>query len=306
MKTSDIGYVFDIKRFATHDGAGIRTTIFLKGCPLHCVWCQNPEGLKIKPQVLYMKNKCMHCGICANLSRQKGVQQNMGNIILRREEEEDWETIVEECPTKAMCFDAKTYSVEEIMQEAIKDIVFFRYGGGITLSGGEPLLQHEFALHILKECKKQGIHTTIETSAYVDTSVLEEVYPYIDHFYVDLKVFDNGLHKAYTGVGNDKIKKNITYLLESDKRDEVIIRTPMIPKMSARIENVAQIAEFLTSIYADVRYEILNYNPLAKAKYEYLDMEYCFDDNPKLFTALEMDVFYEEAKAHGVKHLIIE
>lgn len=300
------GIVFDIKRFATHDGEGIRTTVFLKGCPLRCAWCQNPEGLRIQPQILYMENKCMHCGSCVQLSKHRGVTIKDGVLQIDRHAEEDWAMLCEECPTGALRFDAITYTVEEIMDCIHRDDAFFTHGGGVTLSGGEPLLQHEFALEILKRCHADGIHTAIETSAYVEPEIFTAVMPYIDHFFIDMKLFDKQVHKNYTGVENDKIKENIRHILTSDRRDDVTIRTPLIPNMSACMENIAAISAFISGLYPDVRYELLNYNPLAKAKYDYLNMKYCFEDNPKLYTKDEMKVFYQCARTHGIRQLIIE
>lgn len=149
MKASS-GYVFDIKRFATHDGEGIRTTIFLKGCPLRCAWCQNPEGLHPVLQLLYMETKCMHCGSCAAAAIHGGVSMQDGRIKLVRDAVEDWEGLIDICPTGALRYDASCYDVSDILREVKKDRAFFRYGGGVTLSGGEPLLQADFALEILK------------------------------------------------------------------------------------------------------------------------------------------------------------
>lgn len=306
MKASN-GCVFDIKRFATHDGEGIRTTIFLKGCPLRCAWCQNPEGLSPKPQLLYMKSKCMRCGSCVIAAKHGGVSMKHDNIRLQRSASEDWQHILELCPTGALRYDAKEYTVEELLKEIQKDAPFFRYGGGVTLSGGEPLLQDDFACRLLQACKAEGIHTTMETSLYVSLPKLQRVLPYLDHIYADLKVFDSAVHKAYTGVENAVILENIRYLLQDESmRKRVTIRTPLIPEMTARRENIAAIARFLSDCYAGVRYELLNYNPLAKAKYDYLDMEYCFAENPKLYTKEEMETFYQIARDQGIQNLIIE
>lgn len=298
--------VFDIKRFSTHDGQGIRTTVFLKGCPLRCKWCQNPEGLRPKRQILYMENKCIHCLSCVHACQSQGVTYQDGQLCLNRYAEEDWESIVDACPTRALQFDSSSYSVSEIMEEIKKDESFFRYGGGVTISGGEPFLQPDGLLSLLIACKEEGIHTAIETSLYVDQKWLRKALPYLDQIYADCKVFDSNQHKKWTGVHNSMILDNIRYLLTSEKKDQVIVRTPLIPTMTATKENISQISAFLTSIYPDVHYEILNYNPLAKSKYAYLDMEYCFDDNPKLYSSEVMNEFYQVAKENGIQNLIIE
>ncbi len=305
MTTSNL-QVFDIKRFSTHDGHGIRTTVFFKGCPLRCKWCQNPEGLLPKRQVLYMENKCIHCLSCVHTCQKHGVRFLKDKILLDRNALEDWDKIIDACPTRALQFDSSSYSVSELIQEIKKDESFFRYGGGVTISGGEPFLQPEGLLSLLSACKEEGIHTAIETSLYVDQEWIQKALPTLDQIYADCKVFDSTKHKEWTGVDNSKILENIRYLLTSDKKDQVIIRTPLIPTMTATQENIGQIAAFLSSIYPQTHYEILNYNPLAKSKYAYLDMDYCFEENPKLYSPEVMESFYRVAKENGIQNLIIE
>ena len=173
-------------------------------------------------------------------------------------------------------------SVEMVMEEIRKDKSFYRYGnGGVTISGGEPLLQWKFTKELLKACKKEGIHTAIETSLYADQEVIKELLPYLDRIFADFKLATEKEHMHYTGVSNQKIKDNIRYLLETSNREKVIIRTPMIPEMTATKDNIKGIAKYLNGIYQYVSYEILNYNPLAEAKYHLVDREYCFEENEK-------------------------
>lgn len=297
--------VFDIKRFACHDGKGIRTTIFLKGCPLRCAWCQNPEGLSVKSQVLYLENKCIHCQSCVHACVRGGIRFVDGKILVDRSVQEDWPSIVDVCPCKALQMDSQSMSIDDVMEEILKDEIFFRNGGGVTFSGGEPLLQADVLVELLKHCKEKGLHTAIETSLYANEDVVDSVMKYIDQIYMDIKVFDGTLHQKLTGVSNETILANAKRLLESDKQDHIIVRTPLIPTLSATDENISAIAQFISNIYPGVRYEMLNYNPLAKAKYAYLDQEYCFCDNPKLYTKTQMDHFYDVAGQY-VKNLIRE
>lgn len=306
MSKSLIGAVFDIKRFAVHDGSGIRTTVFMKGCPLRCVWCQNPEGLNKQRQILYLANKCIKCQSCVQKAVNKGIIFSDDKIQLQRNCEEDWEKIIDICPTRALQYDSELYTVDELIKELLKDEAFFKYDGGVTISGGEPLLQHEFTLAVLKACKQYGIHTAIESSLYVSQEILVEFLPYVDQIFADMKIFDNELHHKYTNVDNKIIKNNLKFLLNNTKKDDIIIRTPLIPKMTATQENIAQIARFLSDCYSDVHYELLNYNPLAKAKYNYLDLKYCFEENPKLYSSTQMQMFYRIARQNGIKNLIIE
>lgn len=308
MNTGDkiIGKVFDVRRFSTHDGDGIRTTIFLKGCPLRCIWCQNPEGLSLKPQLIYLENQCIHCGICTKVCKNSSITLKNSKLHIDKSATDQWEQPIDVCPAACLTMDCKSYTIEELVKLALKDAAFFRHGGGVTLSGGEPLFQKDFALALLKALKEEGINTTIETSIYVDQNVVIDVLPYLDSIYADLKVFDKNKHKELTGVYNDQIKENIKFILKSNKKDKVIIRTPLIPTMTATKENIYDIAKFITSIYPEVKYELLNYNPLAKSKYNLVEEEYCFEENPKMYTEEQMNDFREVAKSAGVKNLITE
>lgn len=300
------GTIFDIRRFSTHDGDGIRTTLFLKGCPLSCVWCHNPEGINRRQRTLYFPNKCIHCGTCVHLSRNLGVIEKMGSICIDITKKENWEEIIRECPTGALVSDSRILTVQEAIHEILKDEPFFRHGGGVTLSGGEPLLQREFVIELLKELKKLGIHTAIETALLVPEETVREVMPYLDLIYADMKLFLDNEHKKYTGVSNDLIKKNIKLLLESEKKDKVIIRTPMIPNITTKEENISLISNYISGIYSDVSYEILNYNPLAESKYHLIDKDYYFKKNPSKYSKEEMKKFANIAKDNGVKYIILE
>lgn len=300
------GTIFDIRRFSTHDGGGIRTTVFLKGCPLSCVWCHNPEGISTRARPLYFKNKCIGCGTCCRLSEKGGVTAGEKGIQLSVEKREDWARIIESCPAGALIWDSRSMTVEEAVEAVMKDAPFYKYGGGVTLSGGEPLLQPEFVLAFLKELKKQGIHTAIETALHVPTETVEAVMPWLDLIYADLKLFDSREHETYVGTPNDRIKKHIRLLLESEKRDAVVIRTPMIPKITDREENIGEISRFISGIYPEVAYEILNYNPLAEAKYHLVDRTYFFKENPTRYSREAMEGFAETARSNGVKNISME
>lgn len=300
------GTIFDIRRFSTHDGDGIRTTVFFKGCPLSCVWCQNPEGISLRRCPLYFENRCIHCKMCAAESVNGGMKCRGDTMLMNIDASEDWEYLGELCPSGAIVMDSREYSVKEVMEEIRKDMVFYRHGGGVTLSGGEPLLQWEFALEILEQCKKEGIHTAIETSLYAEQEVLEKLLPYLDLIFADFKIMDGERHIKYVGVPNPKIKENIRYLLESEKKDQVIIRTPMIPGLTAYRDNITKIAGYISRIYPDVSYEILNYNPLAEAKYHLIGKEFCFAENPEMYSKSQMREFESWARQGGVSNTIME
>lgn len=306
MMGKDTAVIFDIRRFSTHDGNGIRTNIFFKGCPLRCVWCQNPEGLETTVRPVYFESKCIGCGICAKTAQNGGVYIEKGKIYIRRNYEDRWDQIIKNCPSGAIRMDAQEYTVEELIEEVMKDKVFFRDTGGVTISGGEPLMQGKFAVELLKELKKQGIHTAVETALHVPSDILISAVPWLDQIHADLKMIDPGEHRKYTAVSNAQILQNLRWLLNSEYRERVIIRTPLIPGMTAVEENLAGIAEFLSGIYPEVHYELLNYNPLAEAKYHLVDKEYCFKDNPKMYSREQMQEFGRIVTRHGIKNLIIE
>lgn len=301
------GRIFDIRRFSTHDGSGIRTTIFLKGCPLRCVWCQNPEGLSYEKRPLWFQNRCIGCGICLDLSRDLGVSQRENRIHLDISRKEDWEEIIDACPGTALQMDSRDLTVEETLEEALKDKIFFEQGGGITVSGGEPFLQPEFLKALLSALKERHVNTAVETSLHAPLPTLKSVLPYLDTIYADFKIYDSAAHQQHTGVTNETIRENLRYLLTSpDYQNRVIIRTPMIPGYTTGSDNIAQIARYITSLYPDVSYEILNYNPLAAGKYDLVDRTYCFTENPKLYTPDQMEAFVRIAHENSVKRLILD
>jgi pyruvate formate lyase activating enzyme len=229
-----------------------------------------------------------------------------GEIKLDVAKSENWEEIIDCCPSAALTMDSREMTVQEVVDEACKDAPFFKYGGGVTLSGGEPLFQHEFAIEVLKGLKERNITTTIETASHIPNAIYKEAMKYIDYVYADLKIIDRENHKKYTGVDNDLILQNLSYLLSSDKAENVIIRTPLIPEMTTPEENIAGIAKFISDIYPQVQYELLNYNPLAQAKYDMVDKEFCFEKNPPLYSDEQMRAFGKIATDNGVKNLILE
>ena len=300
------GSVFDIRRFSTHDGEGIRTTVFLKGCPLSCVWCHNPEGMSAHRRSLFFPNKCIGCRTCCKLSIHGGMEDGQGGIRMDASKGEDWDTIIDQCPAGAISWDSREMTVDEVFAEALKDRPFYKYGGGVTISGGEPLAQGGFLLCLLQKLKEEGIHTAVETALYVPTETVREVLPWLDLVYADFKIFDDEAHQRYVGVSNRRIREHLQLLLTSEKKGQAIIRTPMIPGLTDTEGNIASIARFLSGIYPEVSYELLNYNPLAGAKYHLVDREYYFKDNPKRYPKEEMMHFADIARENGVKHVIID
>ncbi len=302
------GLIFDIRRFSTHDGEGIRTNVFFKGCPLRCVWCQNPEGLEPYAQPVWFPTRCIGCGICVKTAANGGVKEENGKIVIDRTRQEDWEKIADECPSGAFRLDSKRCTVEEILEKVKQDEVFYRDNGGVTISGGEPLMQGAFAEELLTLLQENGYHTAIETSLQAPLETVKRVMPHVNQIFTDMKLYGEAEHIRYTGMNNRQIKENLRWLLSSDLKDRVTVRTPLIPGMTAVKENLAAIAGYLSGIYPDVKYELLNYNPLAEAKYHNINRDYCFSEaeNPKLYTKQEMREFGEIVKENGIRNLIIE
>jgi pyruvate formate lyase activating enzyme len=304
------GLVFDIRRFSTHDGPGIRTTVFTKGCPLQCKWCQNPEGLEAIQKLCYFKNKCIRCGMCIDVCPLKAISHADDRFIcIDRKLCDLCGLCVEACPPQAIVFDSKEMTVREVVDELLKDIEFYGPSGGITLSGGDPFSQKEFTLELLKECKKHGLNTAIETCLYVDRKALEQFLPYIDLLIADFKVFDSELHNLYTGQDNTMIKDNFVYLFnhyfEQDKLD-VLVRIPLIPEYTATEENLKEIARFLYSLSPRVRVELLNYNPLAQSKYTLMNKKFIYEKNPEMYKNDELEVYNGILASEGIMNIARE
>lgn len=287
------GLVFDIKRFAIHDGDGIRTTVFFKGCPLRCVWCQNPEGLQFNKKLWYFSNRCLHCHQCIQACPQQALKKReelTKDILIDYNNCDNCGICTEVCPTNALSFDSKWYSLDELVAEIIKDKDFFEIsGGGVTASGGDPVFQHEFVTAFLLKCKEQGVQTTLESSMYASIMVVEKFLPIVDKFIVDLKIFDSESHKRATGQRNDIIKQNIEFLIAANV--DLLIRIPLIPNYTANEKNIREIYSYIHRLSPKVPIELLNFNNLARNKYEMMNLSYPFPLESKPFTKIEMERF---------------
>lgn len=271
--------VFDIKRFSIHDGDGIRTAIFLKGCPLRCKWCQNPEGLIPGIRVWYAKNLCVFCKSCVAACPvqaigwdERGAKIDHGACTLCGE-------CVFACPTGAIRFDARRMSAEEALAEIEKDRPFYGKDGGVTLSGGECMASPDFSLALLNACRARGIGTSIETSLYAGADVVDAFCEATDQIIADIKLIDPARHKAATGVDNALILSNIGRLARKDAN--LLLRVPLIPGYTDDEENITGIAEFVASLGKKIPVELLNFNPMCRDKYEALRMEYAFSPDER-------------------------
>lgn len=253
------GTVFDIKEFSLHDGPGGRVTVFLKGCPLRCQWCHNPEGLSQKPQLMYKDAMCAHCNRCYEKCTHP--------------ECEPFGRCVHICPNNCLEISGKEYTADELTKRILPYAPFFKLnGGGVTFSGGEPLMQADFLAEVIDNLKGQGIHTAIQTSGYAPKEVFARIIKKLDYVMMDIKLADRELHKKYTGVYNDIILENFKVLKNSGK--EFIIRIPLIPDITDTEDNLKKISE----IIGDSPCELLGYNKFAGAKYSMLGMEYALSE----------------------------
>lgn len=301
----------DVRRFSTHDGRGIRTTIFLKGCSLNCAWCQNPETINPRIRPVFFPSRCIDCGLCLAPEFGSAVQRRVdgGVRVDITNREADWDGLVQVCPTGAIRFDAERYTVAQLVEMAKRDRPFYGAGGGVTISGGEPLFLPHFARELLRALKAEGIDTAVETALNVRPEFLFGVLGWADHVFADCKLIDPDAHRRHIGHGNARILANLEGLLRCEHRSDVTVRTPMIPGITDGEDNIAGIARFISSIYPEVRYELLNYNPLAVAKYDVLpDRDYVFDknENPGMFSAAEMDRLRQVARDNGVVNVVVE
>jgi pyruvate formate lyase activating enzyme len=297
-----LGNIIDIKKFTVHDGPGIRSTVFLKGCPLSCLWCHNPEGIENKINLWYFEKKCIKCNQCISACRNTALsigEENQSYICIDHNRCSNMGNCVNVCPTAALCFDGREISSEEIINILLEDRIFYEQsGGGITVSGGEPTYQHAFSLEILKRCKDQKIHTAIETCMYAKKAILERFIPYTDLFLVDIKLFDSEEHKKYTGVANEQILSNFRFLAE--KNVSMQVRIPLISGITTTEENIRSISSFVFSINKGIPIELMNYNSLAENKYRLMGKDYSAIKDLKPLPEKNLHSLYRIIEEEGI------
>lgn len=265
-----MGIVFNIQRFSVHDGPGIRTTVFLKGCTLNCAWCHNPESIDPKPQLQYFKEKDTGCKTCEKVCP-KGIKLQ-DEIPALNSNCDACGICAEDCPNDARKIAGKEMTAEEVMEEVLKDKQYYENsGGGITLSGGEPLHQPDFAAELFRLAKEQGLHTTLDTAGNVPWSAFEKVLPYLDLVLLDLKIMDNELHRKYTGHSNTRIHENAKKLFETGI--PINIRIPVIGGVNDTVENARATAEFIRGYDNIIEVKLLPYHSLGLDKAKSIGME---------------------------------
>jgi len=276
------GKIFEIKRFAVHDGHGIRTTFFFKGCPLNCIWCHNPEGIAKEPEIAYLERKCVKCGECIDICPnglhkidETDLNKTNGSImhITDRSLCNLCFACVNACIPEALKLYGKDYTAEELYEIALADIDFYiQSGGGITCSGGEPLMQADFLAVFLKMCKEAGLHTAVDTSGYAAWKEFDKILPFTDIFYYDIKHMNPTQHKTLTGVDNKLILENLQKL--SDIGAAVEVRIPVVPGHNDDNLGINQTAEFLKSIKTLTLVRPLPYHALSGSKYTSLGIHH--------------------------------
>jgi pyruvate formate lyase activating enzyme len=267
------GIIFDIKKYAIHDGPGIRTTVFFKGCPLNCWWCHNPEGLDISAQVIYRKDRCIGCGECINVCPEGAIALSPSGVITDQSKCVHCGICVETCPAEARELVGKVVTVDHVVGEIKKDILLYdESGGGVTFSGGEPLMQPDFLLGLLDACGKLDIHRTVDTAGYADAELLLRVADRTELFLYDLKHMDSEKHRKYTGVPNEQILSNLESLAKHGAN--INIRIPIIPGINSDDENIERMGSFVSSLPGVHDISLLPYHSAAEAKYGKLGMEY--------------------------------
>ena len=298
MKT---GVIFELTRFSTHDGAGLRSTLFLKGCPLSCPWCQNPEGIPPEPLLWHNPKVCLQCGRCVAVCP-TGALTLTDRIHVNREACTCCGSCVDACPAAAMSISGQTVTAREAADMLLRDQVFFGPDGGVTLSGGEVLSQWQFAREVLDLCKQAGADTAVETCLLAPQSAVEAMLPVADHFLVDIKFMDPDLHRSCLGAENHQILENYQFLIS--RGADVLVRTPLIPGYTATEDNIRAIARYLHQTDPNVRYELLNFNPLCRSKYDALEEDYPVQGGA--LSAAEMDSFYDILVQEGISQIIKE
>ena len=262
--------VSDIKRFAVHDGDGIRTTVFFKGCPLKCVWCHNPEGIGFKPQTAYYEHKCIGCGECAKACPAGAHTITENGHEFHREVCVGCGKCEEVCLGDALKFYGKEMTVEELLPLLLEDRDFYETsGGGVTLSGGECLAQADFCANLLQALKAEGIHTAVDTCGFVSKNALDKVIPFTDLFLYDIKAIDEEVHKKCTGQSNQRILENLRYLDSRGKKIE--IRIPYVPGYNS--DQIPAIRALLQELGNITKVRVLAYHNYAGSKYAALGME---------------------------------
>lgn len=271
------GTIFDIKRYSIHDGPGIRTSVFFKGCPLNCWWCHNPESQCAEPVVLYKPDRCIGCGACVDACPEGAIRLTQKGFTADPKICRSHGTCADVCPSGARELVGMTMDVPQVMREIEKDRLFYdESGGGVTFTGGEPLMQPVFLEALLRECRRVDIHTAVDTTGYADPGIIRSIAPYTSLFLYDIKFMDPQKHLKYTGVSNELVLKNLVTL--SGEGAAISVRVPVIPGINDDDKEMTAIAAFVADLPGVVELAVLPYHGTAQKKYERFGMEYLLGD----------------------------
>ncbi len=265
--------ITNISRASLHDGPGVRTVVYFKGCNLRCKWCHNPETISQKPEILYIPTKCIHCGKCVDAFPQCHTIED-GNMKILRDVCVGCGKCADLCPSGALSLSCNNMTVDGVMKEIHKDKPYFLQSGGVTLSGGECLLHGDFCARLLEACKAEQIHTMIETALFVPWQQIEKVLPHCDGFFADFKIPDPEKHRQYTAQANDLILTNL-HRLANAAPGKVTVRIPLIPGVNDSSPDIQGFADKLSPFAGKLSaIEVLRYNPLAQSKYRHCGKDY--------------------------------
>ncbi|MHB0857030.1 MAG: glycyl-radical enzyme activating protein [Anaerolineae bacterium] len=293
------GIVTNVQRFSIHDGPGIRTTVFLKGCNLRCFWCHNPETLRPRPELQLFLSRCIACGACFERCPQGAHLLEDGQRRFLRARCEGCGRCAETCYAEALVMAGEVKTVDQVVDEVLRDQPFYQTsGGGVTLSGGEPLLQRDFSYAILERCRQEGLHTAIETAAAFPWEHVASILPVTDLVMLDIKVMDSERHRECTGVPNERILANAEHL--GRQQQSLIVRTPVIPGVNDNAAEIGAIAAFVARLPNLLYYELLPFHPMAAGKYDSLEMDYRARDLLRPTTEC-LDALVEVAREAGIE-----
>lgn len=297
----DRGVVFNIQRFSIHDGPGIRTTVFLKGCSLRCGWCSNPESIRLSPEIITRDIKCIRCGKCVEACSQQAITVVENTRIIQWEKCNYCMKCAEVCPSGAIEAVGRYMTVAEVIDTVGRDASYYRRtNGGMTLSGGEPLVQWQFALKLLQEAKKRGFHTTLDTSGYADWEVLDEVLNYTDLVLYDVKHLDSAIHQEATGVPNERILDNLRKTVSKPKT-KIWVRHPVIPQFSDSEEELEELCKFILTLEPSVeKISLLPYHKFGELKYAATGKVYPWKEIPTISDE-QIEEFKKLVESHGLK-----
>jgi pyruvate formate lyase activating enzyme len=296
----ETGTVFNIQRFSIDDGPGIRTTVFMKGCPLRCEWCHNPEGLDGKSQLMWFDVKCIGARDCLEACPPGALELTEKGMIINREICDACGRCAEVCPTGALEVVGKEYSPTEALSEVIRDEAFYRNsGGGVTVSGGEPTMQPRFVEELLGLCRQSGLHTALDTCGFCGAETLERLVRAADMVLLDLKLMDEAKHRELTGVGLEPVLQSARVI--SDHNKPFWIRTPIIPGATDSEDNIEALAGFISDELSNVeRWDLLAFNNTCGSKYSRLDLKWRFE-GAGLVEKTTMESLTDVARKSGVK-----